>query len=466
MEAGGGGGEEADLRSTAAALVAATGSQLPAKRSPCPCCADPATCCLPPSPCPPLPTPPLPGWRTCGACWRVWAWRCTTQWQRSCASTSRWVLLPGWLPACLSVWLAGRLAGCCAALPLLTLAELAPALHMTMCAKVSQGTPACTHLTAVTRAPVLTGLAGWLAGWLCWVQDATGRYKNERVQYMRLCETETEAPAEEKTLPPPAEPAQAAAAPAPAATAAAGGAAGAGAAAAGEGAAVKADTNGGEAARAEAPSAAATAAAAEGVQAEGEAQAAAAAVAGDAEMAETPPTSPAAAAAPAEAAAAEGAAEGAADGATEGAAEVTAGGASSAEKVGLAAEVAALNVTVRVPPAERCAGWLADRLAGCCQMHSWSNQLSAASCMPGCATTSFTRANCLPVTSPPTPRTPCWPPHPASSLTLQGLAAGGKLASLTVAQLTKYLHLHGLPTGGKKAEIMSRIAEHARQQQH
>jgi hypothetical protein len=249
-------------------------------------------------------------------------------------------------------------------------------------------------------------------GWHCWVQDATGRYKNERVQYMRLCETETEAPPEEKALPPPTEPAKAAAAPA-AAAAAAGAAAtapAAGAAAAGEGAAVKAEADGGDAAMAEAPSAAA-AAAAEGVQAEGEAQAAAAAVAEDAEMAEAAPSSPGAAATPdTEAAAEEGAAEGAAEGAE--------GGVPSAEKAGLAAEVAALNITVSVPPAAArdapcwVAGWLVD-WAGCCQMHSWSNQLSAASCTPGGATTSFTRpAKRLPVSSPPTPHNPCCPPHP------------------------------------------------------
>jgi len=43
---------------------------------------------------------------------------------------------------------------------------------------------------------------------------------------------------------------------------------------------------------------------------------------------------------------------------------------------------------------------------------------------------------------------------------VQGLAGQGKLASLTVAQLTKYLNLHGLPTGGKKADVVARVAEH------
>jgi hypothetical protein len=46
---------------------------------------------------------------------------------------------------------------------------------------------------------------------------------------------------------------------------------------------------------------------------------------------------------------------------------------------------------------------------------------------------------------------------------LQGLAKRGKLASLTVAQLTKYLQLHQLPTSGKKADIVERIAEHVQQ---
>lgn len=45
---------------------------------------------------------------------------------------------------------------------------------------------------------------------------------------------------------------------------------------------------------------------------------------------------------------------------------------------------------------------------------------------------------------------------------MQGLAGQGKLASLTVAQLTKYLNLHGLPTGGKKADVVSRVAEHVK----
>ena len=57
------------------------------------------------------------------------------------------------------------------------------------------------------------------------------------------------------------------------------------------------------------------------------------------------------------------------------------------------------------------------------------------------------------------------PPNPTTPRPLQGLAAGGKLASLTVAQLSKYVLLHGLPTGGKKAEIVARIAEHVKQQQ-
>lgn len=49
------------------------------------------------------------------------------------------------------------------------------------------------------------------------------------------------------------------------------------------------------------------------------------------------------------------------------------------------------------------------------------------------------------------------------SRAVQALAEAGKLASLTVAQLTKYLSLHGLPTGGKKAEVVARVAEHVQQ---
>lgn len=48
-------------------------------------------------------------------------------------------------------------------------------------------------------------------------------------------------------------------------------------------------------------------------------------------------------------------------------------------------------------------------------------------------------------------------------LDIPALAEAGKLASLTVAQLTKYLSLHGLPTGGKKAEVVARVAEHVQQ---
>lgn len=65
---------------------------------------------------------------------------------------------------------------------------------------------------------------------------------------------------------------------------------------------------------------------------------------------------------------------------------------------------------------------------------------------------------------------PCPPvlaatPHaPSARRPLQGLARRGKLASLTVAQLTKYLQLHKLPTSGKKADIIARITEHVIQQ--
>lgn len=50
-------------------------------------------------------------------------------------------------------------------------------------------------------------------------------------------------------------------------------------------------------------------------------------------------------------------------------------------------------------------------------------------------------------------------------LPVQGLASREKLASLTVAQLSKYLQLHHLPTGGKKAEVVARVLHHVQQQQ-
>eukprot|EP00887_Chlorella_sp_A99_P007056 scaffold2.g7056.t1 len=48
-----------------------------------------------------------------------------------------------------------------------------------------------------------------------------------------------------------------------------------------------------------------------------------------------------------------------------------------------------------------------------------------------------------------------------AALDVPGLAAKGKLASLTVANLSKYCTLHGLPTSGKKADIVARVQEHA-----
>ncbi|KAL4853770.1 Cell cycle and apoptosis regulator protein 2 [Chlorella vulgaris] len=42
-----------------------------------------------------------------------------------------------------------------------------------------------------------------------------------------------------------------------------------------------------------------------------------------------------------------------------------------------------------------------------------------------------------------------------AALDIEGLASREKLASLTVAQLSKYLQLHRLPTGGKKAEVVA-----------
>lgn len=70
----------------------------------------------------------------------------------------------------------------------------------------------------------------------------------------------------------------------------------------------------------------------------------------------------------------------------------------------------------------------------------------------------------------PSPNQPCADPLPLPLLPCsffcfppQALAEAGKLASLTVAQLSKYLSLHGLPTGGKKAEVVARVAQHAQQ---
>lgn len=52
-----------------------------------------------------------------------------------------------------------------------------------------------------------------------------------------------------------------------------------------------------------------------------------------------------------------------------------------------------------------------------------------------------------------------------AALDIEGLASREKLASLTVAQLSKYLQLHHLPTGGKKAEVVARVLHHVQQQQ-
>ena len=43
---------------------------------------------------------------------------------------------------------------------------------------------------------------------------------------------------------------------------------------------------------------------------------------------------------------------------------------------------------------------------------------------------------------------------------LQGLAAGGKLATLTVEELKLYCAANNLVKGGKKADIIARITEH------
>lgn len=66
----------------------------------------------------------------------------------------------------------------------------------------------------------------------------------------------------------------------------------------------------------------------------------------------------------------------------------------------------------------------------------------------------------------PTLTSPLSAPPPARlPACVQGLAGQGKLASLTVVQLTKYLNLHSLPTGGKKADVVARIAAHVEESQ-